>query len=87
MTKNDKISLTDQIYLHFDVKVAVKKHLAVYARTLSPGSLEKNIKTLTAKLSKEIKDSYKMIHNTLSGVSVTKDVKLMIRNKIDIQFS
>jgi len=87
MTKDDKISITDQIYLHFNVKVAVKKHLAVYKKAISPGSLDQNIKTLTAKLSKEIKESYKMIHNTLSGVSVTEDVKLMIKNKIDTQFS
>ena len=87
MTKDDKLSITDQIYLHFNVKVAVKKHLAAYKKTISPGSLEKNIKTLTAKLSNEIKESYKMIHNTLSGVSVTEDVKLMIKNKIDTQFS
>jgi len=88
MTKDDKLSITDQIYLHFNVKVAVTKHLTVHVGTINPSSPEfATMETLTSRLSKEIKESYKMIHNTLLGVSVTEDVKLMIRNNIDTQFS
>ena len=89
MTKDDKRSIADQIYLHFNVKVAVTNRLKVHVGKISPSSPEfaTMVETQTSRLSKKIKESYKMIHNTLLGVSVTEDVKLMIKHNIDTQFS
>jgi len=89
MSKDDKLSITDQIYLYFNVKVVVTKHLARYLNVRSTGSHEisKTIEMHTARLTQEIKESFWTAHSTLMGVSMNEDIKSWIRIKIDAQFS
>ena len=54
-----------------------KKHLISSSQTSK----------FTILLSKEIKDSYRMMHNSLAGITLTDDSKLWIKNKIDFSFS
>ena len=80
MDSEDKKSIVDQIVFYFQVKKVVDSYLKKYYENSARYSPQ-----YSQVLSMEIKESYKMINNTLSGIGLTQDNKLWIENQINFR--
>ena len=82
MTSQERTSIIDQIIFYFQIKKTVNDHLSKHFPSHSPQLLK-----FTNQLSSEIKDSYKMMHNSLMGIAMTPDNELWIKTKIDFNIN
>ena len=86
MTSEDRTSIIDQIIFYFQLKKTVNDHLSKYFPPNSPHFISYLAK-YTNKLSSEIKETYRMMFNSLVGITVTLDNELWIKTKIDFNIS
>ena len=86
MTSEDRNSIIDQIIFYFQVKKTVNDHLCKY---FPPNSTQfiSNLSKFTNQFSSEIKESYRMMHNSLVGITMTLDNDLWMKTKIDFNIN
>jgi len=86
MSSEDRTSIIDQIIFYFQIKKTVNDHLCKH---FPPNSSQfiSNLSKFTNQFSSEIKESYRMMHNSLVGIAITLDNDLWIKTKIDFIIS
>jgi len=86
MTSVDRTSIIDQIIFYFQVKKTVNDHLSKYFPPNSPHFIS-YLANFTNQYSSEIKETYRMMFNSLVGITLTLDNELWIKTKIDFSFN